>query len=60
MTLRALLPDLAGTTVAGSVAAGDLVAGAFVLEAVLLLVLVRGGLLGVLGGWLASRREVGA
>jgi hypothetical protein len=58
--LRALLPDLAGATVAGSVSGGDLVPAWFVLEAVLLLVVVRGGLLAALGGWLASRREVDA
>jgi len=55
-----LLPDLAGATVAGSVARGELVSGWLVLEAVLVLVVLRGGLLTVLGGWLAARREVAA
>lgn len=58
--LCALLPDLAGATVAGSVAGGDLVSAWFVLKAAFLLVVVRGGLLAVLGGWLAARREVAA
>jgi hypothetical protein len=58
--LRVLLPDLAGATIAGSVAGGDLVSGWLVLETVLLLVVLRGGLLAVLGGWLAARREVAA
>jgi hypothetical protein len=58
--LRALLPDLAGATVAGSVSGGDLVPAWFVLETVLLLVVVRGGVLAALGGWLAARREVDA
>ena len=58
--LRGLLPDLAGATVAGSVAHGNLVPTWSVFEAVLLLVVVRGGILAALGGWLAARREVGA
>jgi len=58
--VRALLPDLAGATVAGSVAGGDLVPARLVLEAVLLLVVVRGGILALLGGLLAARREVDA
>jgi len=58
--LRGLLPDLAGATVAGSVAHGNLVPAWSVLEAALFLVVVRGGLLAALGGWLAAKREVGA
>jgi len=56
--LRGLLPDLAGATVAGSVAHGNLVPAWSVLEAALFLVVVRGGILAALGGWLAAKREV--
>jgi hypothetical protein len=58
--LRLLLPDLAGASVSGRIADGAFVSAGFVASCAALLVLVRGGLVGLLGAWLSARREVGA
>ncbi len=58
--MRSVLPDLARAAAAGAVADGTLVPAGFILRTVFLLLVVRGGVLAVLGGYLAGRREVGA
>ena len=58
--LRLLLPDFAGTSVVGRIADGAFVPAGFVVSCAAVLVLARGGLVGLVGAWLERRREVGA
>jgi hypothetical protein len=58
--LRGVFPDFARSEISDWVAQGTLVPAGFVLWTLATLVLIRGGLIGLLGTWLARRREVGA
>lgn len=58
--LRIVLPDLTGASAAGLVAGGAFVPTGFIMWSVLLLIFVRGGIIALVGAYLAGRREVGA
>lgn len=58
--LRLLLPDLSVPSVAGRIADGAFVPAGFIAMCVAWLVLVRGGVIGLIGAALSARREVGA
>jgi hypothetical protein len=58
--LRLVLPDLSVPSVAGRIADGAFVPAGFIAVCAAWLVLVRGGVIGLIGAWLSARREVGA